>query len=145
MTLDPTFLQQNQAATARIRALAGRLSEAELHKPVGEHWTVAITLAHLAFWDLRVLNLLEQTGRAGKLVTPQIDVSVNDIALPQWAAIPPRAAAQMAVTAAEELDRRLAELAPGLLEELHTFNARWVRRSLHRGEHLDEIDAALAK
>jgi hypothetical protein len=30
-----------------------------------------------------------------------------------------------------------------LLEEIFNYNKRWVVRSLHRGEHLDEAEAAL--
>ena len=53
MTLDRSFVELNHAATERLRALAARLSDEELQHPVGQHWTVAITLAHLAFWDRR--------------------------------------------------------------------------------------------
>jgi len=49
MTVDPTYIASNRASTARLRALAARLSDDELGHPVGEHWTVAIALAHLAF------------------------------------------------------------------------------------------------
>ena len=54
MTLDRSFVERNRASTDRIRALAARLSDVEMQHPVGEHWTVAIALAHLAFWDRRV-------------------------------------------------------------------------------------------
>jgi hypothetical protein len=60
-----------------------------------------------------------------------------------WAAIPPRQAARLAVEAAEEVDRRLETFPPSLLEQIYTYNQRWVVRALHRGEHLDEADAAL--
>ena len=145
MTLKQSFITLNRASTERIRALAARLSDAELQLPVGEHWTVAIALAHLAFWDRRVLGILDQTERTGALFAPEIDVAVNDLSLPLWAAIPPRAAAQLAVEAADALDRRLEGLPPALLEELNSRNQRWVLRSLHRDQHLDEIDAALPR
>ena len=57
MTLDRSFIALNRASTERIRALAARLSDEEMQHPVGEHWTVAIALAHLAFWDRRVMNI----------------------------------------------------------------------------------------
>jgi uncharacterized damage-inducible protein DinB len=141
MTLDRSFVEQNRASTNRIRALAARLTDEELQRPVGEHWTVAITLAHLAFWDRRVLYVLDATEREGKLSAPQIDVVTNDIALPLWAAIPPRRSAQIAVETAEALDKRLEDFPPPLLEEIYAFNKRWIVRALHRNEHLDEIDA----
>jgi hypothetical protein len=143
MTLDRSFGELNHASTQRIHDLAARLSDEELQHSVGEHWTVAIVFAHLAFWDRRVLAALDSTEREGKLTFPQIDISVNDLSLPLWAAIPPRAAARIAIETAETLDKRLEEFSPALLEEIFNYNKRWVVRSLHRGEHLDEAEAAL--
>ena len=143
MTFDPSFTDQNRASTNRIRTLAARLTEAEMQHPVGEHWTVGIALAHLAFWDRRVAYVLDMTERDGKLFIPEIDVFVNDLSLPLWAAIPPRAAARIAIETAEALDNQLQGFPPALLEELYAYNQRWVVRALHRGEHLDDVDAAL--
>ena len=143
MTLDQSFIDHNRASTNRIRALAARLTDAEMQHPVGEHWTVAIALAHLAFWDRRVMYVLDMTERDGKVFIPEIDIFVNDLSLPLWAAIPPRAAARIAIETAEALDKRLENFPPALLEEIHTYNKRWVVRALHRGEHLDEVDTAL--
>lgn len=143
MTVDPSYVERNRASTARIRALASRLSDEDLLHPVGEHWTVAITLAHLAFWDRRALHALDATAEAGKLVAPEIDIVVNDYSLPLWAAIPPRQAARIAIEAAEALDTRLENYSPALLEVIHGFYPRWVLRAVHRNEHLDEVEAAL--
>ena len=143
MTLDRSFVELNRASTARIRALVARLSDAELQHPVGKHWTVAIALAHLAFWDRRVMCSLDVTERDGKLFIPAIDIFANDLSLPLWAAIPPRDAARLAIETAETVDQRLENLPPALLEEIYAYNERWVVRALHRGEHLDEVDRAL--
>ncbi len=143
MTMDRSFVELNRASTKRIRDLAARLSDAEMQHPVGEHWTVAIVFAHLAFWDRRVLYVLDMTKRDGRLFISEIDIVVNDLSLPLWAAIPPREAARIAIDTAETLDKRLEEYSPALLEEIFNYNKRWVIRSLHRGEHLDEAEAAL--
>jgi hypothetical protein len=143
MTMDKSFIERNRASTDRIRALAARLTDAEMQQPVGEHWTVAIALAHIAFWDRRVIYILDTTERDGTLFIPEIDIFVNDLSLPLWAAIPPREAARIAIETAEALDRQLAAFPPALLEEINAYNERWVVRALHRGEHLDEVDAAL--
>jgi len=143
MTLDRSFIERNRASTHRIHALAARLTDEELQHPVGEHWTVAIALAHLAFWDRRVMYVLDMTERDGKLFIPEIDIFVNDLSLPLWAAIPPREAARIAIETAEALDKRLESFPPALLEEIYTYTKRWVVRALHRGEHLDEVEAAL--
>jgi uncharacterized damage-inducible protein DinB len=143
MAMDRSFIEQNRASTERIRKLVSKLSDKELQNPVGEHWTVAITLAHLAFWDRRVMFILDKTKQDGKLSAPEIDVVVNDISLPHWAAIPPREATRLAVEAAQTLDKRLEEYPQELLEQVYNSNKRWVIRALHRGEHLDEVDEAL--
>ena len=143
MTMDRSFIESNHASTERIRALAARLADEEMQHRVGEHWTVAIALAHLAFWDRRVMYVLDKTEQDGKLFIPEIDVFVNDLSLPLWAAIPPRAAAQIAIETAEALDVRLERFPSPLLEEIFSYNQRWVVRALHRGEHLNEVDSAL--
>ncbi len=143
MTLDCSFVDLNRASTERIRALVARLSDEEMRRSVGEHWTVAIALAHLAFWDRRAMYVLDMTERDGKLFIPEIDIFVNDLSLPLWAAIPPRDAARIAIETAEAADKRLENFSPELLEEIYTYNKRWVVRALHRGEHLDEVDRAM--
>ena len=143
MTLDPSYIEQNRASTERIRALAARLTDDEMQTKVGEHWTVAIALAHLAWWDRRVMYVLDMTARDGKLFIPEIDIFVNDLSLPLWAVIPPRDAARICIETSERLDKQLEEYSPELLEEIFNHNKRWVVRALHRNEHLDEVDAAL--
>jgi hypothetical protein len=143
MTMDGSFIEQNRASTERIRALAARLTDEEMQTKVGEHWTVGIVFAHLAWWDRRVLHVLDMTEKDGKLFIPEIDIVVNDLSLPLWAAIPPRAAAQIAIESAETLDKRLEGYSPELLEEIYNYNKRWIIRALHRGEHLDEAEAGL--
>ncbi len=142
MSLDRSFVERNRASTNRIREFA-RLSDEQLLHRVGEHWTVAVTLVHIAFWDRRVLQILDQTEREGKLVMVDVDTVVNDLSLPLWAAIPPRTAAKIAIETAETLDKRLESFPTHLLEQVYSHNQRFVERSRHRGEHLDEADAAL--
>ena len=141
--MDRSFVELNRASTQRIRAMAESLSDEEMQTRVGEHWTVAIVMAHLAFWDRRVLFSLDRTERAGKLSPVELDITLNDLSLPLWAAIPPRDARRIAIETAEECDRRLEEFDPALLEEIYNYNKRWVIRALHRNEHLDEADAGL--
>jgi hypothetical protein len=143
--MDQEYRELNRASTERIRALAGRLSDEELARPVGDHWTVGVAFAHLAFWDRRVMYVLDRTEQGGTLFVPEIDVVVNDLSLPLWAAIPGREAARLAVEAAAALDERLEGYPPALLEQVYAHNRRWVVRASHRNEHLDEVDAALGQ
>ncbi len=145
MAIEERFVELNRASTERMRALVARLSDTELQRPVGQDWTVATTLAHLAFWDRRALAILDKTEAAGKFVNIEVDTAVNDLALPLWAAIPPREAVRLAIEAAEALDRRLEKFPPALLEAVYSQSQRWVVRAMHRDGHLDEIDAALKR
>ena len=141
--MDQSYVELNRASTERIRALTERLTDEEMQHRIGEHWTVAIALAHLAWWDRRVMYVLDMTERDGKLFIPEIDIFVNDLSLPLWAVIPPRDAARIAIETSETLDKRLENYPQVLLEEIYNYNKRWVVRALHRNEHLDEVDAAL--
>src|SRR5512136_589602 len=124
MVQNRSFVELNRASTDRIRALAASLSDQEMQHRVGQHWTVAIVLAHLAFWDRRILYVLDMTERDGKLFIPEIDIFVNDLSLPLWAAIPPREAARICIETAEAVDARLESFPPELLNEIYTYNKR---------------------
>ena len=145
MSLDASYKELNRASRERIHALVNRLTDEELQTKVGEHWTVGIVFAHLAFWERRVMYVLDMTEKNGKLFIPEIDIFVNDLSLPLWAAIPPREAARIAMEECAALDKRLEEYDPTLLEEIYNYNKRWVVRALHRNEHLNEADEALKK
>jgi hypothetical protein len=143
MPMDRSFVELNRAATGRLRALAERLSEDELRQPVGAHWTVAVAVCHIAFWERRALQALDLTERDGAVNWPELDLFVNDLSLPLWRAVPPREALRLALETADALDQRLEHYPPALLQQLYDLSPRLVVRALHRNEHLDEVDAAL--
>lgn len=143
MALDRTFVESNRQALQRMRDLAARLSDDQLKHPVGQHWTVAIVFAHLAFWERRVDYVLDMTQKEGRLFVPEIDIFVNDLSLVFWQALPVREAVRIGIEAADHTNQKLEAYPESLLEEVGTYNKRWVDRSLHRNEHLDEAEAAL--
>ena len=143
MPVDPEILAANARSTERIRAIAEHLTEDAMRHPVGEHWTVAITLAHLAFWDRRAHDSLRRSVAANAPTAADVDIVVNDLSLPLWAAVPPSDAVRLALDAASEIDAFVATLDGPLAGVLLDAHPRWVRRHLHRDEHLDEAEAAL--
>ena len=143
MALDRSFVELNRVSSARMHSLATRLSNEELMRRAGKGWTVAVTFAHIAFWDLRVMSILEATERDGKLCAPEIDISVNDILPVLLGAIPPRLAANIAFQTAEALDDMLERFPVDLLDQIYARSQRWVARALHRNHHMDAIEAAL--
>jgi hypothetical protein len=141
---DASILNDNAAVSARLEALVGRLSDADLRRDLGGGWTVAVALSHLAFWDRRVAYVLERWMRDG---TPHVELDddvVNNALEALHQAVEPRAAARLAVEAAEAADAAIArvpdEIAQRLIAEDHAY---LLRRSGHRGEHIEQIEAAL--
>ena len=142
MTTDPTFRAENARERERLKSLVARLSDADLQRSVGHGWTVATTLVHLAFWDLRAVTLIDRYEREGVRPSPvDIDV-VNDTVRALGAAMPPRAAARLAIEAA---DSRVEALADRVLDAVAAAgNPFTPSRHVHRAEHLDEIERALS-
>ena len=143
MSLDRSYVQLNRAATERIRRLVNSLTDEQLLHPVGENWTVAVCLAHLAFWDRKAMHVLEVTRREGKPFSPEVGTVINDLSLPLWAAIPPREAARLAIETADMCDKQLEACPEEILKLIYDHRERDVVRALHRNGHLDEVDQAL--
>jgi hypothetical protein len=142
-----SYVEANTRGRERLRALVAKLSDQELALQVGAGWTVAALLAHLAFWDYRVLVLLQRWRKAGVGPSP-IDVDgVNDAMKPLCLALPGREAASLAVEAAEAVDAELESLPEELMAGIGALVQQGkfrLDRSIHRNEHLDQIEAALA-
>jgi hypothetical protein len=139
------YVAENAAELERLRGLVARLSDEELARPLDGGWMAATVLAHLAFWDRRNLALLERWRREGVVAPPKVDVHDINYALRTVSeAIPPRAAARLAVAAAEAIDGALAQIAPELAAQIEAVvGERALRRALHRREHLDQIERGL--
>jgi hypothetical protein len=149
MAVDRSYAARNAIQRDRLRALAGRLSDDDLQRPLSDGWTVAGVLAHIAFWDQRVLVLLEQWEREGPGWTPRPinrdDVDwINDSVKALCLALPPRAAARLAVVTAEAVDGKVEALADNFLAVNAAAGSPInLSRADHRQEHLDEIEGAL--
>jgi hypothetical protein len=137
------FVAENSRERERLKSLVGRLTDAQLGLPIDPAWTIAVALAHLAFWDQRCLALIHKWKSSGVAPSP-IDIEVtNDCLLPLWQALPPRAAANLAVSSAEAVDRALEEAPSNLISAIESLGERFrLYRSEHRKLHLDEIEEA---
>lgn len=147
MSEDRSYVEQNSRERERLRALVERLDEETLRRPVNEHWTVAAVLGHIAFWDARILALAEKLERGVPFSpsdTEPEDVDwINDATRPLIHAIPLLEAARLTLRIAEETDAKVAELPPDRLWPRDPDSPIYADRAAHRGEHLDEVDAAL--
>ncbi len=151
MAVDRSYVAQNNVQQERLRALVDRLIDEELRRPLNAGWTVAGVLAHLAFWDQRALLLIERWERGGPASAPRPinrdDVDwINDAAKVLCVALPPHVAAELAVTTAEAVDRKVERLSADLLAaNAAAGNPINLLRAEHRREHLDEIERALGR
>ncbi len=151
MATDRSYVAENQAQLARLRALVDRLSDRELAGPMPEGWTVAAVLAHLAFWDHRIVLLFDRWGPDGRGPRPpSIDEAsvdwVNDAGKPLCLALPPRVAARLAIDAAVAADQRVADASDALLAANTAAGTPIsLLRAAHRREHLDEIEEVLRR
>jgi hypothetical protein len=143
MSADRSYVAKNDTERARLKALVARASDADLAKPMPAGWTVAGVLGHLAFWDQRILTLLEAWER-GVAPPPhhQGDVDwINDAGKPFLLALPPRKAAELALEIAEAVDRKVAALPDDFVaKNVAAGSPLNLLRAEHRKEHLDEIE-----
>lgn len=144
----------NNRERARLKKIVDEISDEELQLVIYEEgWTIAVMLAHIAYWDLWTLLKMRQWKACGEVKATPInwetfdkELMPNDTMLPFLIALPPRVAANMAVGWAESVDGQLAESGPGFLAEIEKLgDESRLYRSQHRKMHLDEIEAFLKK
>jgi hypothetical protein len=142
--MDRSFIGENKRERKRMQMLVARISDEELNLKMWEGWTIAAAFAHLAFWDQRALALMQKWKKSKVAPSPIDDDITNDALLPFSRAIPPRIAANLAVSAAEAIDLEL-EMAPdNLVGDIFKLGDRFrLYRSDHRKAHLDQIENIL--
>jgi len=122
-------------------------SNVALATPLTNGWTVAATLAHIAFWDRFTLarwrRLSEQGVRPVRV--PDLLDLMNETALPQWMALAGAEASRQELEAAEAVDDVISaapvELAhemaqsgfDGMLDRARIAAATWPRLSRRSG------------
>lgn len=144
---DRRYIARNDAERARLNALVGRCTDADLARPMPARWTVAGVLAHMALWDQRIVVLIGRWQRTGFVPLPERSSEVewiNDSAKPMLLALAPRTAAELTVAIAESVDGLVAGLSDEWVDRIVAANVITLVRADHRREHLDEIEGALA-
>jgi DinB superfamily len=147
MADDRPYIAENTRQRERLQTLVASLDDEALRSQVNEYWTVAGVLGHMAYWDIRVLVLAEKIARDEPWVAGDAEPEgdwLNDTTRPLIHAIAPREAADLALRIAEETDALVASLPLDRMWPGDPDSPINAARSRHRGEHLDEIEAALA-
>jgi hypothetical protein len=143
--VEQSFVTENNKSREKLRNLVKGITDKELQlKLYKEGWTVAVALGHIAFWDQRRLLLIRKWKRNGVAESAMDETITNDALLPLLLAIPPREAADLCISIAEELDGELGKLTPELIAAIKALGDRHaLNRAIHRKMHLDDIEALL--
>lgn len=143
------YARQNEESRRRLETLVRGLSDADLARSTDYGWTVAALLAHLAFWDQRMIMILKRWKEAG-LDASLIDAAaVNDSLRVICHVLEPRRAIELCLSSAEAADAELAKLTAEEVKRMEEHAAATdtqfrMNRSLHRDGHLNDIEALLA-
>jgi hypothetical protein len=150
MSTDRGHVIRNDTERARLAALIRKWTDADLARPMPAGWTVAGVLGHLAFWDQRIVTLIEAWEKNPAAAPPTLDEEnvdwVNDAAKPMLLAVPPRKAAELTLAIAEAADRKVASLTEDQIARNAAAGTPLnLDRAEHRKEHLDEIEQVLGR
>jgi hypothetical protein len=146
MADDRSYIDANTRERERLRSLVENLDDDALSARVNEYRTDAGVFGHIAYWDIRVLVLAEKIDRGEPWAPGDAEPEgdwLNDTTRPLIHAIAPREAAQLALRIAEQTDALVAELPLDRMSPRDPDSPIYTARGEHRGEHLDEIEAAL--
>lgn len=142
------YAQQNTESRERLLTLTQRLSEEDLARSTDYGWTVAALLAHLAFWDQRMMMILHRWQTEGFDSSPMDTGVVNDSLRVICHALEPRKAIELCLSSAEAVDAEFEKLTPDQVKQMEEHAAATetqfrMNRGLHRNAHLDDIEQLL--
>ena len=135
-----SYDETNRRSLEELKTFVEQLTDEQLTQDLGNGWTPAAELAHIAFWDRRAFQIASRVSADDSFRNPAENVHVlNDALLPQWRRIAPRDVIAEFVEAGTEVNNLMASVDQTTVEhwlELRTFA---VDRSNHRMEHLEEL------
>jgi hypothetical protein len=140
------FLEENRISRQQLETFVRRLSDEDLGRSNPYGWTVAALLAHLAFWDQRVLVLLRRWKAEGVDESPVDPDMINDALRPLCLALDPHTAVELCLSSAATVDAELETITAELVEAIEASpNHFRFNRALHRNDHLNEIENLLRR
>lgn len=144
--MDQSLVQSNKRSRDRLVASIKNLNEESLRRKVNDEWTIAATLAHVAFWDQICVarwHAFDAGGALEDIPGKTIDL-VNAGNLPAWLALPGSATVDLVTRSMEELDDRIANLSEDAVRAAAAGGFMYMLdRTRHRDEHSREIETIL--
>ena len=144
--MERSYVTENAAERARLKACVARLSHDEMTRPISPTWTIGVALAHLAFVDRLWLAKFEEWEQTGEVEMPPRGLfnGINDAMLPWWRTMAPVHVKHEVTAAAEAVDRKAESLQETLVEAILAVRPQALMRAVHRRAHLDTIERTLA-
>ncbi|MFN8589965.1 MAG: maleylpyruvate isomerase N-terminal domain-containing protein [Thermomicrobiales bacterium] len=139
------FVSQNMAQLARLRTVVARLRPEDMAREIGGGWTIGDELVHLAFYDRRAAILLTRFAREGVTASPYDYETINEALLFLSRVMPPEAIAAEVIAAAEAANAAAEATPDEILPEIERRQEVKLSRAEHRRNHLDAIEAILAR
>lgn len=139
------FMEENAKSRQRLETLVQDMSDEDLARTTPYGWTVSALLAHLAFWDQRVLVLLRRWERQGVDPSPIDPDAVNDALMPLCLALEPRSAVALCLSSAKAVDAEIESVGADMVYAIQASAGAQFRlsRAIHRTGHLDDIERLL--
>ena len=143
MTRD--YVEANNASRRRLESFVSDLSVEDLAQVNADGWTVASLLAHMAYWDQRMVALLNRWLAEGVGEAPTDSDMINDSLRPIVLALDPQEAVRLCLESAALADAAMESISDEMLAEIEASGNHYrTNRSLHREAHMREIEAILA-
>jgi hypothetical protein len=142
--MERPFVSENAKTREQIVSLAKKLSKEDINLDVAGQWNISVMFTHLAFWDQRALALLKHWKKSGfSLISPVVS-DANDTSFHFFKTIPPRTAADLAISAAEAVDHEIETLSDKFIEEIESFgDIKRLGRFEYRRVHIAQIEKIL--
>lgn len=144
--LPADYIVDNARERTRLDALLETLSDEDLSLRLDNGLTIAAVLVHMAFWDDYCTELLRQWTLAGPIASRSNFEAVNGAILHLASVVAVDSARDLVRGAASVVDAQVEALSSGLAAAL--LDAKdsdvFLRRSIHRGLHLDQIEDAIS-
>jgi hypothetical protein len=142
--MELSYISDNAASRQQLESLLESLSDEDLGRTTAYAWTVSALLAHLSFWDNRVLTLIQRWKTSGIDESPVDSEAMNEALKPICHAVAPHVAVELCLSAAKAVDAELETVTPELYAAIEASPTHFrFERSLHRNEHLHDIQALL--
>jgi hypothetical protein len=142
--MEKSVVEENARSRHRLEALLARLEDADFARTTSYGWTAGALLAHLAWWDGRVLALLRRWKAGGIDESPVDSEAINESLKPLCHAIEPHAAARLCLAVTGETDAEVESTSDELMQQILAGPTHFrFNRSLHRNDHIQDIEALL--